>query len=233
MKIAPKQPELGVEEVSVIMLGDFNPTIFQPMWFAKEGLLRDSEATDAKITVVHQDVTGFSTDWFALQVTRDQFSASIKADAYIPHFSDLVRGVFQKLTHTPVRKMGINIQEKVRFKSEEDWHAFGHFLLPKSPWKGVAGKVGMRSVQMQCQGRDDAYKGFLLVIVEPQLATKSDAMMRVNDHYEVADEAEQKGAVWATKTLEAAFQTSIERSRSMIDALISNFLATQEVDNGG
>jgi len=214
------------------MLGDFNPKIFHPMWFAKEDLLRESEADDARVEVVHQDVTAFSTDWLTVQVMRDRFTAGVKADAYLSHLSDLVRGVFQRLLHTPVRQMGMNVVQRVRFKAEEDWHRFGHFILPKSPWNGVATKPGLRAAHMQGQRSDDR-AGYVMITVEPDLKTKSDVLVHVNDHYELAQADQgQHGAGWAVAIVEGEFKDSIARALAAVDQLIVNFLNTEIVDGG-
>jgi hypothetical protein len=49
-----------VEGVNVVLLGSFNPRIFDPWWFAKEGLIQDDEAKNAEITVMTSNVAVFS-----------------------------------------------------------------------------------------------------------------------------------------------------------------------------
>ncbi len=230
MKVASKKPEIRVEDLSIVTLGDFNPKIFHPMWFAKEDLLRESEADEARIEVVHQDVAAFSTDWLTVQVLRDRFTASVKADAYSSHLSDLVRGTFQKLRHTPVRQMGMNVLRRVRFKTEEDWHALGHFILPKSPWDRVTSKPGLRSVHVQGQRSDD-HAGYVLIIIEPDPKTKSDVLIRVNDHYELGESDQGlEGADGVVAIIERGHKESVARASATVDRLIMNFLNTKAPD---
>lgn len=232
MKISPKKPETSVEDISIVMLGDFNPKIFHPIWFAKEELLRESEAEDSKIEVIHQDVAAFSTEWLTVQVLRERFIASVKADAYSSHLGDLVQGVFHKLRHTPVKQMGMNVLQRARFETETDWHAFGHFILPKSPWDGVIAKPGLRAAHVQGQRNEDL-PGHLVISVEPDLKTKSDALIRVNDHYELSESDERLlGADWAIAIVERGFQDSIARALAIVDRLIQKFLSTETVDKG-
>ena len=61
MDIQRKAPDLSIDEITVVLLGDFNPKIFHPMWFANHGVLREAEATEATIEVVHSDVCSFSS----------------------------------------------------------------------------------------------------------------------------------------------------------------------------
>src|ERR1039458_4987230 len=104
MDIQPKTPDLSVDEMTVVLVGDFNPKIFHPMWFANHGVLREAEATEARIEVVHSDVCSFSTEWLTVQVLRDRFTAAIKADVYQAHLGDLVNhGVLREAEATEAR----------------------------------------------------------------------------------------------------------------------------------
>lgn len=231
-KVAPKKPEVSVEDLSIVMLGDFNPKIFHPTWFAKEGLLRESEADDAKIEVVHQDVAAFSTGWLTVQVLRDRFTASVKVDAYGSHLSDLVGGTFEKLRHTPVRQMGMNVVRRVRFKTEEDWHAFGHLILPKSPWDGVISNPGLRAAYMQGERSDDR-AGYVLIIIEPDFKTTSDVLVRVNDHYELGQSDQGlQSADSVVAIIERSHKESIARASAIVERLIMNFLNNEAPDKG-
>ncbi len=71
MDIQPKGPEVSVDEMTVVLVGDFNPKIFHPMWFAHHDIRRESEAMEAAIEVVHTDVASFSVEWLTVQVLRD------------------------------------------------------------------------------------------------------------------------------------------------------------------
>lgn len=238
MEIKPKKPDVTLEEISLVLVGDFNPRIFHPVWFAHHGLLRESEAEEAQTEIVHQDVSAFAVEWLTVQVLRDRFTARIKADPFKPHLNDLVQGVFQLLAHTPVRQLGINVVYRLRFKSEQDCHGFGHFITPKSPWKGVLSKPGLRGVHVQSV-REMNSPGFLVASIEPDLVPgkQSDALMRINDHYELPkilrDEREESaGASWAVELLRENFDVSIGFSQEIVDRLIANFLAIDSVDDG-
>ena len=52
--------ELKVEGHNIVIIGSFNPQIFQPAWFANEGLVRKGEAETAKIVIIHNRIVSFS-----------------------------------------------------------------------------------------------------------------------------------------------------------------------------
>lgn len=237
MDIQPKAPDVSVEEMTVVLIGDFNPKIFHPMWFAHHNVLREAEAMEARIEVVHADVSSFTTEWLTVQVMRDRFTAAVKADVYRPHLGDLVRNVFTLLGHSPVRQMGLNASFRVHFKSTDDWHSFGHFIVPKSCWGGVLTTPGLRSVVIQ-GARTDKRQGLVNITLEPDPRAPGDALLRINDHFDSPhtrddEQASVPGAGWALEILADDFDASYERADALVAKLVGNFLATKMVDSGG
>ena len=236
MDIKPKKPDVSVEEITVVLIGDFNPKIFHPMWFAHHGVLREAEAMEARIEVVHTDVSSFTTEWLTVQVLRDRFTAAVKAEVYRPHLGDLVRNVFTLLGHSPVRQMGLNSSFRVHFKSTDDWHSLGHFILPKSPWHDVLSKPGLRNVSVQ-GNRTDKRLGLINVTIEPDIRLPGDALLRINDHFDTPygkddERATVLGAGWALEILAEEFDGSYQRAKSIMTRLVDNFLATNTLDAG-
>lgn len=236
MDIQPKKPDVSVEEMTVVLIGDFNPKIFHPMWFAHHEILREAEAQDARIELVHNDVSSFTTEWLTVQVLRDRFTAAIKAEVYRPHLGDLVRNAFTLLEHSPVRQMGLNVSFRVHFKTTEDWHSFGHFILPKSPWNEVLATPGLRTVCAQGT-RNDKRLGLVNVTLEPDLRLPGDALLRINDHYDTPHGRDDEhnsvpSAGWAMEILAEDFDKSYERANHLMINLVENFMATKTVDAG-
>lgn len=61
-----------IRGISLVLLGDFNPIIFQPRWFMSENLITQAESDDADVQIVHPDVTTFQLPWIGINVTRDR-----------------------------------------------------------------------------------------------------------------------------------------------------------------
>ena len=57
MRIEPESDEAGI-----VIVGSFNPRIFQPFWLAKQNLISDEAAENAKITIIHPDITAFEIE---------------------------------------------------------------------------------------------------------------------------------------------------------------------------
>ena len=212
------KPEL--EDVSIVLVGSFNPAIFHPVWFAREKLIQQDEADRADVKIVSHDVSVFSIGWLAVEVTLDRFAARTGQIQNLEPLRDLVRGTFGLLRHTPVKQMGINRIAHFRSPSEEAWHQLGHRLAPKEPWVGLLEKPGMRRIQMEGKRPDD-YKGRISVAVEPSLRAKPfGAYIEVTDHFENDAEEKSNQCDRMMEILAASWQTSLERSLHIMQTLM-------------
>ena len=57
MRIAPE-----ISGAAIVLLGDFNPAILTPAWFAMHELLPKAVADSANMEVAHRQATVFSTE---------------------------------------------------------------------------------------------------------------------------------------------------------------------------
>ena len=217
--MSPPKPE--IEGVGIVLVGAFNPRIFQPAWFAAENLIREEEAQAAKIELIHRQVTIFSLDWLHLQVTDEQFVVTTTQSSFYEPLRDLVLGTFRLLRHTPIRMMGLNRDCHFRMPSEEAWHTFGHRLTPKEPWAGILKEPGMRSLTMEGL-RPDNLKGYIRVRVEPSVRVHPGVFINVNDHYEVKDATTVRGCDEIIDILDHEWQSSLGRSAEIAALLLES-----------
>jgi len=209
------------KEASIVLLGVFNPKIFQPAWLAAQGLVRQEEADAADVSVVHRDVAVFTIDWAAIQVVRERFSVRPAKEGHDEEIRDLVLGIFRLLIHTPLHALGINKMAHLAIESEEAWHALGDRLAPKPPWDGILENPGMRSLTMQGR-RADEFKGFTNVKIEPSMAVQPGIFVDVNDHYEVEDKKSVIGGESIVSILENVWPDSYQKSEQILAQLKEN-----------
>jgi hypothetical protein len=169
---------------TVVLVGSFNPAIFQPEWFARNGLLSPAEAEAADIKIIVPQVSQFETEKFVLQVTPERFTIGSRPSADPAPLGDLVQGTFFILEHTPVGAMGLNRQLHYPLGSEEDWHNVGDKLAPKDGWNGVLeGRPGMLSLVITTNKQSPIGAKFT-VRVEPSALVKHGVFFETNEHYE-------------------------------------------------
>ncbi len=53
--------------LSIVFVGDFNPAIIQPYWLANKKLIREQEAENAKVGILHNEITKFNIDWATIE----------------------------------------------------------------------------------------------------------------------------------------------------------------------
>lgn len=99
-------PSIQSLNIVIVILGDFNPAIFHPAWFAMQELVRPQEADAAEIQLVHPDATIFQIDWGRIHVMRERFQARTSQESYFEPLRDLVIGVFTLLSHISCQSNG-------------------------------------------------------------------------------------------------------------------------------
>jgi len=187
----PTKPEL--EGASIVVIGNFNPAIFHPMWFKVNELLADAEADTAELDFVSSEITSFTTKWCRVQVLAERFSVETTDSARIPEIVDLVRGVFSQLEHCPIRAFGLNRHFHFKMASEAEWHAIGHLLAPKAIWEPVVESPGTRSLSIwSAVTEENECRSRLQVRFEPSGKVRPGVFFEINRHYDVlavADDA--------------------------------------------
>jgi hypothetical protein len=169
-----------------VLVGNFNPAIFHPNWLASHDIVRPGEAEKAQIQVVSPEVSSFTADWLALQVTRDRFQASTSDARFFESLRDLVVSVFTLLEHTPVNQMGIN--RDMHFASSQAvMNHFGEILAPKSIWKDVLDDPLMGTLVMIGQRQGSEGKRFQ-VTIQPSVPVRTGIFIGTNEHFELEGE---------------------------------------------
>lgn len=177
-------PQPKIQGHSIVLLGNFNPKIFHPIWFASQGLIKDSEAEEADIQIIHPDAAVFSLGWMKIEVTAARFMIQTNQEPYYEIIRDLVQGTFSLLRYTPVISMGINRDYNFSISDEEKWHNAGHKLAPKEIWSDILQAPGL--VEMSMLGeRKDGLKGFVKFEVRSYKKEEPGILLLVNNHFDI------------------------------------------------
>ena len=224
------EPEIA--GVSVVLLGNFNPSIFTPTWFEWHELLPQKTVDVTNLGIVHPQISNFNADWLDIQVVTERFQISTTQAPYV-RLQDLAVRIFRELLpHTRLRAMGINreIHFSVRTFGERD--RLGRLLAPTGPW-GDWGKElepdgsqgGMTSLtmrQMNPEGRPPG--GEVNVTVELSTRISQDrpgVYVRVNDYYTIEKVESQMATSEIVTLLEENFDKSLQNADKIIDHIMS------------
>lgn len=142
---------LKADTAKIVVVGDFNPAIFQPEWFRRHSLLRDAEidaATDSDELILSRRLVNFETDWLEFQVTPQRLFAKARRPSHFRPLRDLVAGILQVADDTPIVFMGL-VRMLVRgLDSREEWHRIEDTLVPKEMWTDSLEDPGMLSLEI-------------------------------------------------------------------------------------
>lgn len=209
---------------SVVLIGDFNPRIFQPSWLIAEKLLRHdaleeietAQKAGAQELIVSSEITAFSCLWVTLQVTKQRFFVSSTTPQHFLALLDLIVGMFTLLRYTPVNMMGVNHDIHVQMPSEGKWHDVGDTLVPKQPWQTLLDRPGMNAVAVQGTRKScDAAR--VVVKVQPSPDVKHGVYIHINEHYDgFAGSVEE-----AMKTLQRAWLPAKSFAQEVMETLLN------------
>ncbi len=217
------------ELLSIVLIGQFNPAIFQPAWFASHGILGEKESEAADVQIIHSAVSQFKLDWLRIQVERERFICEVLSSPLDRSFDVILKTFKENLIHTPIYQMGINLNISYKVPDRKHLDDIGDILAPKTPW-GEWGKTllddsgkrsgGLKSMTMEQSERDDGHKGFIRVKVEPSIEFNLGIEAQVNDHFEVADKNNVKGAEEILSLLENTYSDSKQRAKNIVNDLM-------------
>lgn len=101
-----KPPPCEIDSPSVVLVGHFNPKIFQPGWLARHDLLSDDVAKAAIIDIVRPEVSVFTVhDDVRFGVELDRCIVEAKTPRHEQTVLALTQGCFTLLEHSPIRAM--------------------------------------------------------------------------------------------------------------------------------
>ena len=204
-----------IEGASIVLVGNFNPAIFQPAWLVAKGLLPEPEGAAAEIQTISAGVTAFSTSWLNLLVLPDRFTGACVGAHALELLRDLVVGAFSLLEHTPVRMLGLNRQMHFRMPSEESWHALGDRLAPKEPWTAITPAPKLRSITMELE-RDTSAGSVTSLKLESSTRVPFGIYVEVNRHFAEAGPT----ALDAVKTVRREFDAAIAAASRAAQLLV-------------
>ena len=230
-----------IEDFALVLIGEFNPAIFTPRWFAGVGLIDDKDAEHAEIELIHNEVSIFRTNWFRMEVQRERFRIGNIDDISIRIFDLVIRTFKDFLPHTPIRASGLNYSVHYAVENYSNIMRLGERLAPKEPW-GEWGSVllgnedaephklneflghqlgGLRSLTMEQSLRGDGNPGYIRTKVEPSARVKPGVLVEVNDHYQVEDFDTVIGCSEIIGMIEGQYDSSIQRSKWIIDQVMA------------
>lgn len=215
--------EKVADSASIVVIGSFNPGIFHPYWFEKQGLLPETETNNAIIEVVSNSLAIFTMSWVRIEVLSDKFVARTTDESKFGPLKDLVLGIFRLLEFTPVTQLGLNRDMQFKLPDENTWHTIGHTLVPKNIWGNYLKNTGMKLLTVESM-RDDDLDGIFNITVKPVLIPPLPMKewlveFAVNDHFDLGD---KKTASDAYDIISKCWDNSLARAHKIAFGVITD-----------
>ena len=222
------EPEISA--VSIVLLGHFNPAIFQPAWLSIHGLVASADVEQPDIRLIHPEIANFSWHWADLSIEKARFSINTTVAPYI-RVSDFVAKLFgEVLPHTPIEAMGINRTVHFAVESEAQRNALGKLLAPQAPWGKWGEKLdadppargGMISLVMQQTNPSGREAGYIRAKIEPspRITENRGLFMEVNDHFGLSSPLTEGDGARRIMGYLDEFDESIKNSESIVDQIM-------------
>jgi hypothetical protein len=191
--------ELEQRIVAVVLLGRFNPRIFQPAWFAARELLAEVDV-DPKSIVMTDGFVAFDTEFVKLLCAQDRCQFVSGATTPTPELiRDLVIGTFTILAETPIWEFGINhavhIPPQIR-RWDDVTAALGD---PQRSLMLLEGQA-LQTVVLQSP-RTDRYEGSRTLSLQPSVQLETGVYMALNDDV-IVHPPDSRDAIGARRTIE-------------------------------
>lgn len=176
-------PETDRQSLSIVVLGDFNPAIFQPLWFSANGLMPREETESAANVIIHRRVASFSMGRIHVQVDESRLGLTTAESPDAPILRDLAIGTLSILEHTPLKALGFNLDRAIELDSVEATREFAETIAPKQCWSRVLDDP--EALQVIVMGtRSDCVADRMQIRV--QLGSERRVIIGINQHYQVA-----------------------------------------------
>jgi len=175
---------LQVRIVSIVFIGDFNPIIVQPFWLASKKLIKEKEAVDINVELIHNELNRFDLGWANIEITKKRFEIRTSKEPYFETVKDLVLSIFSILSETPIEGLGINHIFHFALPNKVRYYEFGNKLAPLNKWEGVLHDPRVLQFEITEQVRRDKLPGYLRVKINPSDQNlQFGVSININDHY--------------------------------------------------
>ena len=192
MSASTQTPE--AEGLDVVLVGSFNPAIFHPDWFLRQGLIGEQDAKEAKIQDVSGEISVAQLCGMRLQCVGDRFSLGTNNVSLAERMQDLILQTFTLLSPTPIIACGINPRVHYSVGNVDYWHKIGHSLSPKElVWNEILDHPGMQSLTVKAP-RGGEFPGEINLTVEPSGKFPPGVFVKANYHYGLPTETVHGGA---------------------------------------
>jgi len=218
------------KQYSIVLIGLFNPLMFQPEWFGKNDVISTEDAEFARSqdnslpTIITPQLTLFRTSQLSITVEPNRFQVVAEKEPMIT-IKDFTKKTFEKLGGLTIKAYGFNFSAHYRFENEIKINAFADKLTPKQYWESLLGKdisgenrKGGLSLLQMSQEKENG-KGQIFVALQRSVHITHGIFLTCNDHTNI-DEGDSAADI-VMEMIESDFGTSFENMTKIQKGIIA------------
>ncbi len=211
---------LQIETLSLVFIGDFNPVIFQPYWLANKNLIREDEARNAKIELIHNEIARIELDdWLFLEVSRNRCEFKTSKEPYFYPLKDLASGIFSILNETPIKSFGLNHIYELSLKSKEHYYNFGSALTPLNIWTDDLNDPRLFRLEIYEQERKNVKNSSRRIRITPtDQQIPFGITININNHFEISTQNIKRELI---PFIDSIWDTSFTNSKQIVENLFN------------
>ena len=130
--------EKKASSFSIVLIGDFSPSMFQPYWFKHYGIISDDEFNSIRRneekTIITNSFSTFETENLCFRIELKRFTIIAKKEPF-----ELLLDVLKKFQETTssllIKKFGMNYSFHIDLENLQNMNMFGDIIAPKKYWK--------------------------------------------------------------------------------------------------
>ncbi|NVN93984.1 MAG: hypothetical protein HXX18_01745 [Bacteroidetes bacterium] len=210
---------LQIEALSIVFIGDFNPVIFQPFWLSSKELIREDEAKNAKIDIIHNEIVKYELDWINIEITRNRCVFKTTKEPYFDPLKDLVIGIFKILNETPIKSFGLNHTYELSLQTKEKYYNFGSKLTPLNYWDEELNDPRLMQLEVFEKERSDFKNGSRRIRITPSSdqTIPFGVSININNHYDLKSEVKKIDYI---TLLEDNWKTTFVQTKDIVNKLL-------------
>ena len=173
--------------MSIVLLGDFQPGMFQPLWFLDNGVITKAEyeaiiKNTGKTFVVNNAITSFETDIISFSVGQKRFQFLGKKEPF-EKVIDSFKKVFDSLSTIPINAYGINFFFHLAVDNYKEMKTIGTLLAPRKYWESLYDTETQEDGLISMTMRKTTEYGCLNISIESSNAIKPGIFLNFNFHH--------------------------------------------------
>lgn len=211
---------------SIVVLGDMNPKIHHPAWYAQIELLTDDEQHSADNVLCTPPFAQFNTAAFAIQCTADRWETQTRTLDSLDRLLDVTVSVFETLDQTPVRSFGFNFNFHRLAAVPDVAEYLGNRVASLE-----LGMVTDGTLSAQIKVHRSLPKRHLNIMLQPSNTGLQTIHVGLNFHYNINEIVEHAGHFELSQLLRPRFATDRKDAVAQLSGILQAINRASKVNH--